>query len=174
MTALQESLQVNILLNITTSSITSVARKGSMQMISHNRKLSLSLGMFCLVLIAIGVMVWPPPKDALAVDTTFRARVDWNGRTPRNNEIRLILTTRAAVDGLTIETRVMNLVRNVEDVSTYQVVFTPNRQARVWDVTLINVRQHLWIPKLMPIRDRQEILAGVISDLDANFICIDQ
>ena len=143
-------------------------------MIPNNRKIRFALGLFCLTLIVIGVTVWPPPREALAVDTIFRARVDWNGHTRNDNQVRVRLTTRAAIGQPSLDSRVMPVARHIEGISYYQLAFTPDNRARVWEISIENIRQHTWIPTTRVMQGRGEMVAGIVSELKAAFVCIDQ
>jgi len=139
--------------------------------IRHTRALT---GLLLITLLGVGLLIWPPPKEALAVDTTFRARVDWNGHPRNDNGIRLRLITRAGIGNPVLDNRVMAVAQNLEGISFFQVAFDPDDRARVWEVQIENIRTHTWVPTNLVIHGTGEMLAGMVSELNAAFICIDQ
>jgi len=129
--------------------------------------------LFSLVLIAGGLLV-STPSEALAVPTTFLARVDWNGNVRDDNGIRLRIITRADRVGGELDNRPMNMTRSFDGVSYYRAQFVPNVRARVWEVVLQNARNHSWVPVGKLIVSQHDIVPEQQCDLESQFISVDQ
>jgi len=128
--------------------------------------------LFAVALSLIALSVAPPA--ALALPTTFRVKVDWNGHPRDDAGVRLRLITRAHDGGAELDNRAMNFLRHTDGVSTFTATFNVNGEARVWEVEIQNVNAHFWAPASRVIPDREEIRFEQELFLDAAFICVDQ
>jgi hypothetical protein len=121
-----------------------------------------------VLLVVVGVLVWPTPKEARAHSTTFKAYVDWVGVEPDPNNISLTVYTYDD-SWIVVESWGMSFVSTSNGTSIFERVeqFDLDPDGIHWGVT---IDPGPYTPDAFSIVDGDQTNFGGMNTLDDHFV----
>ena len=120
-----------------------------------------------VMLIAVGVLVWPEPKEARAENTIFNALVEWLDGDPHTEGVTLYVRTYFDSGHLT-QIREVAMIHQGDDgeFSMYLASFALNTNELYWGVYVVIMDSEIEMVESNPCQDDDPIEAEEENDLD--------